>query len=417
MREIESDRQKKESLLSLQSIFKKEIKTLNTYFERKWEEFLASILFHLKKKSLDYENENKSIQSLSSLNSRNFIEKRQEALSKEMDRLKVLSRAPYKMSQEKEEQEKRKIHERTERVFKEDFTYLPKPGSYLKYIPIPLQDLLRSMHYSLFSKGQRFRPLLALLVAKSLKVPVERVLPFAFVLEMVHTYSLIHDDLPCMDDAVQRRGLLSNHRVFGEALSLLSGTALLTEAFSLLSVSYAEDSYLVVELTRKLSKVLGPLGVMGGQSMDMAMRKAEKPEGNPSSLKWKVYFEELEELSIRKTGSLLQYALFGSGLICGVSLDVQEDLDSYAVYLGLAFQLADDILDFKVNVLAGEKKTKEPSEKGEEPSFVDFLGEKKSKDLLDTWTEEAISFIPGSEFKALKKMALYNRRRIRSRQK
>lgn len=193
--------------------------------------------------------------------------------------------------------------------------------------------LFESMTYSLDAGGKRFRPLLLLATInffdKTLENPHYEV---AAALEMIHTYSLIHDDLPAMDDDDLRRGKLTNHKVYGEATAILSGDALLTEAFHLVA-TIEVDSSLKVELIRLLAKAAGSEGMIAGQVEDVL------GEGKKISLR------DLQKMHYKKTGALIQYAVEAGVLISGQTFEMKKWLLEYAQNLGIAFQIKDDLLD------------------------------------------------------------------------
>jgi geranylgeranyl diphosphate synthase type II len=192
------------------------------------------------------------------------------------------------------------------------------------------------MRYSLFAGGKRIRPLLAVCACEAVGGAVEDVLPFACALEMVHTFSLIHDDLPAMDDDDLRRGKPTSHKVFGEAIAILAGDALLARAFHLLSDGAAGDPVRLARGTQAaaiLGEAVGTLGLIGGQVEDM------ESEGRHVS------GETLERIHRSKTGALLRASVRGGAVIGGAVPDDLERLTRYASAIGLAFQVVDDILD------------------------------------------------------------------------
>lgn len=193
--------------------------------------------------------------------------------------------------------------------------------------------LVQSMEYSLSNGGKRFRPSLCLCAAEALDVPIEQALPFAAALEMVHTYSLIHDDLPCMDNDDERRGQPTNHIVYGEPLALLAGDALLTEAFLLISEVKLQKASSVASLVRILSRAAGASGMVGGQAMDMGI-------GVPMTSD-----EALLLCHRGKTAALIAAALEGAGVLAELEADQAEALRQFGELLGLAFQIKDDLLD------------------------------------------------------------------------
>ncbi|CAM4046506.1 polyprenyl synthetase family protein [Bacillus manliponensis] len=194
--------------------------------------------------------------------------------------------------------------------------------------------LREAMAYSLEAGGKRLRPLLLFATLHAFGKQKELGLEAACALEMIHTYSLIHDDLPCMDDDNLRRGKPTNHKVFGEAMAVLAGDGLLTYAFELIAkgpenVSAETKLRLVLEL----AKAAGPEGMVGGQVADM------EAEGKQLKL------EELEYIHKHKTGRLLEYAVLAGALLSGATVVQQEKLLVFAKQVGLAFQIRDDILD------------------------------------------------------------------------
>ena len=190
-----------------------------------------------------------------------------------------------------------------------------------------------SILYSLTGGGKRFRPVLCYLVAENFKVPVERVFPWALAVEMIHTYSLIHDDLPCMDDDDSRRGRPTNHKVFGEATALLAGDALLTEAFRVLASGYRDDPSLALELVELLTSAAGISGMVSGQAMDLHFQQSF-PQATDRELTHRL-----------KTGALIEGALRGSLKICNLHPDQIANSEKLGRLIGLAFQIKDDILD------------------------------------------------------------------------
>lgn len=202
----------------------------------------------------------------------------------------------------------------------------------LSVLSIP-EQLKASMLYSLQAGGKRIRPILLIASYEAFDQNIEKTMSSAIALEMIHTYSLIHDDLPAMDDDDYRRGQLTNHKKFDEATAILAGDALLTHSFELIAADPLLSDREKVELVKRLSQASGPLGMVGGQILDM---EAEK---NTVSL------EQLEKIHDLKTGELLKYAVY-AGAYLGKATDEQlVHLTNYAYYLGLIFQVQDDILD------------------------------------------------------------------------
>jgi geranylgeranyl diphosphate synthase type II len=206
---------------------------------------------------------------------------------------------------------------------------------------LPAEDTLpanlhKAMRYSVFAGGKRIRPILALAACEAVGGNPEQALPVACALEMVHTYSLIHDDLPAMDDDDFRRGRPTNHKVFGEATAILAGDALLTQAFVLLSSPAAFEHIpadVSLRILHTIARCSGSMGMVGGQIVDM------ESEGK------QVEFPLLEYIHTRKTGALILASIQCGGLVGGADAESLKALTEYAEAAGLAFQIADDILD------------------------------------------------------------------------
>lgn len=206
---------------------------------------------------------------------------------------------------------------------------------------LPEEDVLPAslhgaMRYSIFAGGKRIRPVLAIAACESVGGDGDAVLPVACALEMIHTYSLVHDDLPAMDDDDFRRGRPTNHKVFGEAVAILAGDALLTEAFLLLSHPEA-TARIPAETCRRVIQVIaraaGSQGMVGGQVVDM------ESEGKPFD------FPVLEYIHTRKTGALILASIQSGALVGNAGEGAYAALTRYGSAAGLAFQIADDILD------------------------------------------------------------------------
>lgn len=238
-------------------------------------------------------------------------------------------------------------------------------------------EIVKAMDYSVNAGGKRIRPVIALACAEALGGSAEAVLPYAAALEMIHTYSLIHDDLPCMDNDDLRRGRPTNHKVFGEGMATLAGDALLNFAFET-ALAADTESEKKLKLIKIIANASGVYGMIGGQVLDM--------EGE----KRKLLPDEITHMHDMKTGALIKAA----AKIGAVSADKPEDVFlSYAENLGLAFQLKDDILD----VTQTTDKLGKPSgsdEKNDKSTFVTLYGLSGAKKLLNEATERAISSLP-----------------------
>ncbi len=243
-----------------------------------------------------------------------------------------------------------------------------------------IERLYSSMRYSLLNAGKRIRPFIVLSVAQSLGGSKEDAMPFAAALEMIHTYSLIHDDLPCMDNDDFRRGKPSNHKVFGEDMALLAGDALLTGAFSVITkTSLSAD--VRIEAVKSLADAAGADGMIGGQVLDLDA-EINAPSEN-----------RLRKIYAMKTGALLRVAARLGCLAAGVEdASVFDKADCYARNIGTAFQIIDDILD----VCGDEKALGKPvgsDEKNGKITFVSFYSVEEATKIASDMTSEAIAAI------------------------
>lgn len=242
----------------------------------------------------------------------------------------------------------------------------------------PRGDLYDAMLYSLMAGGKRIRPILLLETCRMCGGSVEAALPFACAVEMIHTYSLIHDDLPCMDDDDLRRGKPTNHKVFGEATAVLAGDALLTAAFEvMLEHGGTLPPTLVLEAAACLGKAAGSRGMVGGQVLDMA--------GEGRSLT----AEELGELYGLKTGALITAAAEMGCILAGGDGETRRAVRLYAQKIGLAFQIRDDILDVLGEEEALGKQTGSDVRK-DKSTYVTQFGPEAAAQLVETLTREAL---------------------------
>nr|WP_180706665.1 farnesyl diphosphate synthase [Staphylococcus felis] len=195
-------------------------------------------------------------------------------------------------------------------------------------------NLEKSMRYSLEAGGKRIRPLLLLSTLKMLQPEsIEKGMKTALALEMIHTYSLIHDDLPAMDDDNLRRGKPTNHKVFGEWLAILSGDALLTKAFEIIASDDTNSAEVKIKLVQLLGQASGHLGMVGGQTLDM------QSENQSISL------PTLEKIHSHKTGALIRFAVEAATIIAQIPQELSQTLIRFAEHLGVIFQIKDDLLD------------------------------------------------------------------------
>ncbi|MBM6926313.1 polyprenyl synthetase family protein [Pseudoflavonifractor phocaeensis] len=243
---------------------------------------------------------------------------------------------------------------------------------------VPRGDLYDAMYYSLLAGGKRIRPVLLMEACRMCGGDPAAAYPFAGAIEMIHTYSLIHDDLPCMDDDDLRRGRPTNHKVYGEATAVLAGDALLTAAFEwMLDPTVELPPQRVLEAAGLLARAAGAQGMVGGQVLDMA------GEGHALGL------SEVEELQRLKTGALIQAAVEMGCVLAGGSQEQRQALCRFAARLGLAFQIQDDILDV-VGDQATLGKPVGSDAKREKNTFVTLKGLEECRRLVDKLTAEAV---------------------------
>ncbi len=241
----------------------------------------------------------------------------------------------------------------------------------------PMASLYDAMEYSLLAGGKRVRPVLTLEVCRMCGGDPDQALPFACAVEMIHTYSLIHDDLPCMDDDDLRRGRPTNHKVFGEAMAVLAGDGLLTAAFeTALEGGEGLPAERVAAACACLARAAGARGMVGGQALDMAA------EGRSLSQ------QELERLQALKTGALISAAAEMGCIAAGGDEMKRAAVRRYAQKLGLAFQIRDDMLD-----VVGDEQTLGKSigsdSANEKTTFYTLKGLDACRELVETLTREA----------------------------
>lgn len=244
--------------------------------------------------------------------------------------------------------------------------------------------VIEAERYSLFSRAKRIRPTLVLEFCRLFGGSDEAALPFAAAIEMVHTYSLIHDDLPVMDDDDMRRGRPTCHKVFGEATALLAGDALLTRAFGTLAEASPVPHTSVRSAVRVLSGAAGSFGMIGGQIMDLAGEGAALP------------LPTLKKLHSLKTGKLIEASAILGCLAAGLSEDDERTLAAarFARGIGLAFQVVDDVLDATGNAEELGKNTGADSAR-EKTTFLSYFTAKEALAFAAKTTEEAKAAISG----------------------
>lgn len=250
----------------------------------------------------------------------------------------------------------------------------------------PAQRLFEAMRYSLLAGGKRLRPVLALAACEAAGGAIDAAMGFACAIEMIHTYSLIHDDLPCMDDDDLRRGRPTNHKVYGEAIAVLAGDALLTDAFAVLAGSMAPQSAVIATVS-ELARAAGSAGMVAGQTIDLL------GEGRLMTV------EELEYLHGKKTGALFIAAVRGGARLGGASEAQLGALETYARALGLAFQVIDDILDVESSAEQLGKRTGKDAVHGKN-TYPGLLGLERSRTLARELEQRAHQALTGFDHRA-----------------
>ncbi len=243
------------------------------------------------------------------------------------------------------------------------------------------QPLLDSVRYSLYKGGKRIRPALTMEFCRLFGGSDAQAIPLACAVECVHTYSLIHDDLPCMDDDDERRSKPTNHRVFGEDTALLAGDGLLTFAFELIADRSTAAKEQTIAAIRILAQAAGMVGMVGGQQLDL------------NGVKQKPNLEEVFCVHRKKTAALLRAACLLGVCAAGYANDNAKckAATDYAEHLGMAFQIVDDLLDYKepINLLG------EPMDINEPVSVMHFLDKEQAKELAQQHTQAAIAALDG----------------------
>lgn len=237
--------------------------------------------------------------------------------------------------------------------------YIPGKEKYTKF-------LLDAVRYSLMSGGKRIRPILALAACEAASGEFKKAIPLAVAIEMIHTYTLIHDDLPAMDNDDFRRGKPSCHRVYGEDAAILAGDMLNTLAFEIIAENYGARSAPIIS---ELAKALGVNGVVGGQLADLRSKNR------------RIGLREMRFISMRKTACLFIASVRCGAIAGAASRSELLKLTEYAEHLGLAFQIIDDILDFK---------------RGSKNNYPALLGVNRSKSLAAAEIDRAIRSLPKS---------------------
>lgn len=257
---------------------------------------------------------------------------------------------------------------------------------YAQFHAEPQKLLFDAMEYSLFSGGKRLRPIFTLEFCRMCGADVTAAAPFAAAVEMIQTYSLIHDDLPCMDDDDLRRGKPTNHKVYGEGMAVLAGDALLTDAFLMASnalLKRTEDMALAISV---LAHNAGSLGMVGGQVLDICSEQRRLSE------------DEVLAIQTRKTGALINASCVLGVIAAGGTEEQLEAAGRFAGALGLAFQIRDDMLDVIGNEQELGKAVGTDTEKN---TFVRLYGLERCEELVSKYTNaalEALEVFPDHQY-------------------
>lgn len=257
--------------------------------------------------------------------------------------------------------------------------------------------LHEAMRYSLLAPGKRIRPILCLAASEACGGGRNEVLPVACAIEMIHAFSLIHDDLPAMDDDSLRRGRPTNHKVYGEALAILAGDALVSQAFVILGRlrDHHRDSSRVLEIIQDIAEATGSLGMVGGQALDV------EAAGTKPSL------ESLKQLYRLKTGRLLTVAITSGAKMVTKNREQVAQLEAYGDSIGMAFQIADDILDVEGGDGLGKDLGSDAA--NNKSTFPVVVGATRAKEHAHQLCEDAIRLLNefGPEADMLRAIARY----------
>jgi len=260
--------------------------------------------------------------------------------------------------------------------------------SILRVPDTPERRVFEAMRYSIYAGGKRMRPLLVLASAELFGVEKEHALKVAAALECVHVYSLIHDDLPSMDDDDVRRGKPSLHKAFDEATAILAGDALLTLAFEILAKDTTHpDPYVRTELVAALAKAAGGHGMVGGQMIDISASDHELDQ------------QAVFRLQNMKTGALISFAAEAGAIMARAGQQPRASLQGYARDLGLAFQIADDLLDIEGDAEEVGKAVGKDDEAGK-ATIVSMLGIDRARQQAQMLADQAVEHLAGFDDKA-----------------
>jgi farnesyl diphosphate synthase len=257
--------------------------------------------------------------------------------------------------------------------------------------------LFEAMRHAAIGGGKRLRPLLTVAASRLFAIDRFRALRVGCAIEALHVYSLIHDDLPCMDDADLRRGKATIHKAYGEAVAVLAGDSLHALSFELLSdPDTNSDPWVRCELVLELARAAGPNGMAGGQMLDLS---AEGAELNLAAI------TRLQQL---KTGALIEYAVEAAAIMAKLPVETRTPYRGYARNIGLAFQIADDLIDHSGDEAAAGKPTRKDASAGK-ATFVSLLGEERARQQAALLVEQAIEHLSdhGGEADLLRAIARF----------
>ena len=243
--------------------------------------------------------------------------------------------------------------------------------------------LYEAMRHAAIGGGKRLRPLLTIAASRLFRIDPQRALRVGCAIEAIHVYSLIHDDLPCMDDADLRRGRATVHTSFGEAEAVLAGDSLHALAFEILAdPATHEDPWVRSDLVQELARAVGPGGMAGGQMLDLVA------EGQELDL------PAITRLQQLKTGALIEYAVETACIMVKLPADARTPYRGYARNIGLAFQIADDLIDHSGDEVAAGKRTGKDANAGK-ATFVSLVGEERARQQADFLVNQAIEHLSG----------------------
>lgn len=258
--------------------------------------------------------------------------------------------------------------------------------------------LVGAMRHLLFPGGKRLRPVFALAAAEAVGGPAEAAVPLGVALELIHTYSLVHDDLPCMDDDDERRGQPTVHVAYDDATAVLAGDALLSEAFAVMAegVRSEAEAGLRLRVVARVAEAAGALGLVGGQVDDLSFEAETDLDGEPRHDR----AEWLASIHARKTAALFRAAIVGGASLGGADAAREATLDAFALDVGIGFQIADDLLD---------------ADSGEAASILRLHGIEDARDGAEALLERALERVEGwgeaaEPLRALARFAIRRRR-------